>query len=237
MCHVLFNNILIWSEQVQNEGVTWHLKNTTRASTQLISRSCNLVIHILVRLCLYYQKLKHVMQIYSCIYLYALGHALIKQTMYTNIDFIFCFNFFFSLNQKKKNFKGVQTATLQFTHKYPQKYKTRWRRCWHDCVLFGKQTRSSVRSPIFHQTKTLSIIVFLSLSTDILTSYSPYAQTAMHVLEGANRENPGPITIAKSLSLPQSSFLYYGNNALWETHRKKPCMSYKNEGLFVIFFI
>lgn len=108
MCHVLFNNILIWSEQVQNEGVTWHLKNTTRASTQLISRSCNLVIHILVRLCLYYQKLKHVMQIYSCIYLYALGHALIKQTMYTNIDFIFCFNFFFSLNQKKKILKGYK---------------------------------------------------------------------------------------------------------------------------------
>lgn len=48
------------------------------------------------------------MQIYSCIYLYALGHALIKQTMYTNIDFIFCFNFFFSLNQKKKILKGYK---------------------------------------------------------------------------------------------------------------------------------
>lgn len=116
---------------------------------------------------------------------------------------------FFPPPQKKKFKEWYKTATLQFTHKYPQKYKMRWRRCWHDCVLFGKQTRSGVRSPIFHQTKTLSIIVFLSLSTDILTSYSPYAQTAMHVLEGANRGNPGPITIAKLLSLPQSSVMIY----------------------------
>lgn len=183
------------------------------------------------------------MQIYSCIYLYALGHALIKQTMYTNIQTSSSVSIYFLYTKKKKikKIKGVQTATLQFTHKYPQKYKTRWRRCWHDCVLFGKQTRSSVRSPIFHQTKTLSIIVFLSLSTDILTSYSPYAQTAMHVLEGANRENPGPITIAKLLSLPQSSFKYYGNNALWETHRKNPeCptkmrafLLYLNEKFFI----
>lgn len=111
----------------------------------------------------------------------------------------------------------------------------RWRRCWHDCVLFGKQTRSGVRSPIFHQTKTLSIIVFLSLSTDILTSYSPYAQTAMHVLEGANRGNPGPITIAKLLSLRQSSFQYYSNDLLCKTHREEIWMSWKIESLFVMY--
>lgn len=127
-------------------------------------------------------------------------------TQIYRLHLLFQFIFFTPPPQKKKFKEWYKTATLQFTYKYPQKYKMRWRRCWHDCVLFGKQTRSGVRSPIFHQTKTLSIIVFLSLSTDILTSYSPYAQTAMHVLEGANRGNPGPITIAKLLSLPQSSF-------------------------------
>lgn len=108
----------------------------------------------------------------------------------------------------------------------------RWRRCWHDCVLFGKQTRSGVRSPIFHQTKTLSIIVFLSLSTDILTSYSPYAQTAMHVLEGANRGNPGPITIAKLLSLPQSSVMIYYVRRI---EKKSECPEKLRAGLFVMY--